>query len=52
MHLGTHAVTLLDTDEDDPSETQSADFEGTLRRYLSYIDAGKFVVDASYERSG
>jgi hypothetical protein len=52
MHLDTHGVTLLDTAEDDPFEAEYVEFEGTLRRYLRYIDAGKFAVDTSYERSG
>jgi hypothetical protein len=50
--LDAHAVTLSDTAREDPYEAEYVEFEGTLRRYLSYIDARKFVVDTSYEHSG
>ncbi len=52
MYLGDHDVAFLETCEDEPAEVGYVPFEYTLRLYLSYIDAGKFVVDTSYELGG
>ncbi|KAJ4374505.1 hypothetical protein N0V86_007374 [Didymella sp. IMI 355093] len=49
MYLDEHTVAFLETCEDEPHEIGYGSFEGALRRYLAYIDAGKFVVDTSYE---
>lgn len=49
MYLGEHTVSFLETSKDEPGEVGYGPFEGTLRRYLSYIDAGKFFVDTSPE---
>jgi hypothetical protein len=50
MYLEEHLVSFLETCEDDPSEVGYVTLESALQRYLNYIDAGKFVVDTSYER--
>ena len=50
MYLDEHSVSFMETCEDDPSEVGYVTLESALQRYLSYIDAGKFVVDTSYER--
>lgn len=52
MYLDDHTVSFIETCEDEPTEALYVDLEGTLKSYLDYIDAGKFVVDARYERSG
>lgn len=52
MYLNEHAVSLIETREDDPSEASYNTLESALKSYLSYIDAGKFVLDAIYECSG
>ncbi|KAF2631061.1 hypothetical protein BU25DRAFT_481532 [Macroventuria anomochaeta] len=47
MYLDEHTVSFLETSEDEPGGVGYGPFEGTLRRHLSYIDAGKFFVDTS-----
>ena len=49
MYLDEHTVSFLETSEDEPGEVGYGPFEGALRRYLSYVDAGKFFVETSPE---
>lgn len=52
MYLDEHAVAFVETSEDEPHELEYELLEKTLTRYLNYIDAGKFIVDTSYELGG
>lgn len=49
MYLDEHAVAFVETSEDEVHELEYGLLENALTRYLNYIDAGKFVVDTSYE---
>jgi hypothetical protein len=52
MYLDEHAVAFVETSEDEVHELEYGLLENALIRYLNYIDAGKFVVDTSYELGG
>lgn len=52
MYLDEHTVAFLETSEDEPREIDYGSFEYAPKRYLAHIDAGRFVVDTSYELGG